>query len=94
MSFVSPGQVTSLVVDKDIEVRRSGWHLVIHPDFLWNTPLAGNIKKYEFWDYAVNESLFLSEKEEEIVLYCKNASELLRFVMFRLTQLGSFHIVS
>jgi AraC-like DNA-binding protein len=68
MSFVSPGQVTSLAVDKDVEIKHSGWHLIVHPDFLWNTPLANIIKRYEFWDYAVNESLFLSEKEEEIIL--------------------------
>ena len=37
---------------------------MIHPDFLWNTPLASNIKQYDFFDYAVNEALFLSEKEE------------------------------
>ena len=68
MSFVSPGQVTSLAVEKDVEITQSGWHLVIHPDFLWNTALANTIKKYEFWDYAVNESLFLSEKEEETII--------------------------
>ncbi|PUZ25849.1 AraC family transcriptional regulator [Chitinophaga parva] len=67
MSFVSPGQVTSFSVEKDAEVSHSGWHLIVHPDFLWNTPLANTIKKYAFWDYAVNESLFLSEKEEEII---------------------------
>jgi AraC-like DNA-binding protein len=67
MSFLAPGQVTSLAVEKDVEVKQSGWYLVIHPDFLWNTPLATTIKRYEFWDYAVNESLFLSEKEEEII---------------------------
>lgn len=68
MSFVSPGQVTSLSVEKDVEVSQSGWHLIIHPDFLWNTPLAGKISRYEFWDYAINEALFLSEKEEEIII--------------------------
>lgn len=68
MAFVSPGQVTSLTVEKDAEVRQCGWHLLIHPDFLWNTSLANTIKRYEFWDYAVNESLFLSEKEEEIII--------------------------
>ena len=68
MSFVSPGQVTSVAVEKDVEVKQSGWHLIIHPDFLWNTPLANTIKRYEFWDYAVNESLFLSEKEEEVIV--------------------------
>jgi AraC-like DNA-binding protein len=68
MSFVSPGQVTSLAVEKDVEVKQSGWYLIFHPDFLWNTPVAKTIKRYEFWDYAVNESLFLSEKEEEIII--------------------------
>lgn len=68
MSFVSPGQVTSLAVEKDVEVTQSGWHLIVHPDLLWNTPLAKTIKRYEFWDYAVNEALFLSEKEEEIII--------------------------
>ncbi|MGZ3762158.1 MAG: helix-turn-helix domain-containing protein [Mucilaginibacter sp.] len=67
MSFVAPGQVTTLRVEKDAEVRQSGWYLVIHPDVLWNTPLAAGIKRYEFWDYAVHESLFLSEKEEAII---------------------------
>jgi AraC-like DNA-binding protein len=41
--------------------------LLIHPDFLWNTPLAKNIKQYEFFDYSINEALFLSEKEESII---------------------------
>src|ERR1700744_61180 len=68
MSFVSPGQVTSLAVEKDIEVKQSGWYLIFHPDCLWNTPLANTIKRYEFWDYATNEALFLSEKEEEIII--------------------------
>eukprot|EP00918_Siedleckia_nematoides_P092937 GHVU01203970.1.p1 GENE.GHVU01203970.1~~GHVU01203970.1.p1 ORF type:complete len:213 (+),score=26.14 GHVU01203970.1:36-641(+) len=37
---------------------------MIHPDFLWNTPMASAIKNYEFFDYSVNEALFLSEDEE------------------------------
>jgi AraC-like DNA-binding protein len=68
MSFVSPGQVTSMTVEKDVEVKQSGWYLVLHPDFLWSTPLANSIRRYEFWDYALSEALFLSEKEEEIVI--------------------------
>jgi AraC-like DNA-binding protein len=67
MSFLSPGQITRLAVEKDVEVKQSGWYLIFHPDFLWNTPLASTMKRYEFWDYSVNESLFLSEKEEEII---------------------------
>lgn len=68
MSFVSPGQITSLTVEKDVEVKQTGWYLVFHPDFLWNTSLPNAIKRYEFWDYAVNESLFLSQKEEDIII--------------------------
>lgn len=39
----------------------------IHPDFLWNTPLAKKIKQYDFFGYAVNEALFMSEKEELVI---------------------------
>ncbi len=41
--------------------------LLIHPDFLWDMPLAKAIKKYEYFGYSVNEALFLSEKEEDII---------------------------
>lgn len=65
MSFMAPNQVFSIVPNKNAdEIKQSGWVLSIHPDFLWNTPLAGTIKKYDFWDYSVNEALFLSEREE------------------------------
>ena len=41
--------------------------LLIHPDFIWNTSLAKNIKQYEYFDYSVHEALFLSEKEESVI---------------------------
>jgi len=63
--FVSPNQVFSVEVNKDeIREKPSGWMMLLHPDFLWNTPLAKTIKQYEYFDYKVNEALFLSEKEE------------------------------
>ena len=66
LSFVSPSQILSLAIDKNVvQLKQSGWMLLIHPDFLWNTSLAKTIKRYDFWDYSVNEALFLSEKEEE-----------------------------
>ena len=68
MAFVAPGQITSLAVERDVEVKQVGWHVIVHPDFFWNTPLATTIKRYAFWDYAASESLFLSEKEEEIII--------------------------
>lgn len=65
MFFISPGQVFSIEGDK--ELKHSGWLLLIHPDFLWNTPLAKTIKQYEYFNYSVNEALHLSEKEEAII---------------------------
>jgi tRNA G26 N,N-dimethylase Trm1 len=40
----------------------------IHPDFIWNTPLAKTIQQYDFWDYSLTESLFLSSKEEAAMM--------------------------
>src|SRR3984885_13180863 len=41
--------------------------MLVHPDFLWNTPLAKTIRQYEYFDYSVHEALFLSDKEETTV---------------------------
>jgi len=62
--FASPNQVFRIVPSPDPTEKRTGWILLIHPDFLWNTSLAKTIKKYDFFSYSVNEALFLSEKEE------------------------------
>ena len=67
MTFMSPGQVFSIEVNNNEKLKHSGWILYIHPDFLWNTPLARKIKEYEYFDYSVHEALFLSEKEEEMI---------------------------
>jgi len=66
MAFVSPGQLVHLSTEKP-EVNPSGFLLLIHPDFIWNTNLAKSVKQYEFFGYAVNEALFLSEKEESTI---------------------------
>lgn len=66
LSFVSIGQVVHLMVEQP-KTKPTGFLLLIHPDFIWNTSLAKNIKQYDFFGYAVNEALFLSEKEETIV---------------------------
>lgn len=64
--FMSPNQVLDIeIIEQEIPQKPSGWILLIHPDFIWNTSLAQNIRKYEFFDYSVNEALFLSEKEEK-----------------------------
>jgi len=67
MYFMAPNQVLRVEPGQADFENRSGWILLIHPDFLWNTVLAKNIKQYDFFDYAVNEALFLSDKEESII---------------------------
>jgi AraC family transcriptional activator of pobA len=67
MSFISPSQVFGIEIDENSELKPSGWMLLIHPDFLWNTSLAKTIKKYEYFDYSANEALHLSEKEDTTI---------------------------
>ncbi len=67
MAFISPGQVLRIELAKDAQVKPSGWILLVHPDFLWNTPLAKRMRGYEFFDYSVHEALHLSDKEETII---------------------------
>jgi AraC-like DNA-binding protein len=65
---MSPGQVLRVETDHSQNGKPVGWNLLIHPDFLWNTPLAKTIKKYEYFNYSVNEALFLAPNEEEMLI--------------------------
>jgi len=67
MFFIAPGQVFRIEINQDLP-DRSGWMMLIHPDFLWHTSLAKSIKNYEYFGYSAHEALFLSEQEELIVL--------------------------
>lgn len=66
MAFMSPGQILR-GEEGGIPPNLEGWMLFIHPDFLWNTALAKKIKQYEYFGYATNEALFLSDKEEMLI---------------------------
>jgi AraC family transcriptional regulator, transcriptional activator of pobA len=66
MAFMSPGQILR-GEDSGVPPHLEGWMLFVHPDFLWNTSLAAKIKKYEYFGYATNEALFLSDKEEKVI---------------------------
>jgi AraC family transcriptional regulator, transcriptional activator of pobA len=68
MHFMSPKQVLSIGNAPKETLKHSGWLLLIHPDFLWHTPLAKKIKEYAYFGYNVNEALHLSEKEEKMVI--------------------------
>ncbi|WP_367867599.1 helix-turn-helix domain-containing protein [Pedobacter sp. WC2423] len=66
--FMAPGQVFSIEVEKGESLKPSGWIVLIHPDFIWNTTLNKIIKQYEFFNYSVNEALHLSVKEEKKIV--------------------------
>ncbi len=68
--FAAPNQI---VAPNENEINeapctRQEIAILIHPDFLLHYPLAAKIKKYQFFSYAVNEALHLSEKEKNIIL--------------------------
>lgn len=65
MTFFSPGQVISTEVPVDTKVK--GMWLVVHPDFIRNSPVGKKIKEYGFFSYAVHEALHLSDREEEMM---------------------------
>jgi len=67
MFFISPGQVFRIEVEPGATLDQSGWMLLVHPDFLWNTALAKTLKQYAYFDYSANEALFLSDKEETTI---------------------------
>jgi len=62
--FTAPNQ---LFESPDNTVK-SGYILLIHPDFFLTYPLAKKIKQYGFFSYSANEALHLSDKEKEIVM--------------------------
>src|SRR5579859_4863752 len=67
LHFMAPGQVLTVEFEKGQVHSPSGWMILFHPDLLLNTPLAKTIKQYEYFGYAANEALFLSDKEETMI---------------------------
>lgn len=68
LTFVSPLQFLKIEINQNVVIEPTGWLLLIHPNFLWNTSLAKKIKSFDFFQYAVNEALFLSDKEEKVII--------------------------
>ncbi len=62
MGFFAPRQVSSVGID--FISPKEGWMLFVHPDFFKNSVLAGKINSYNYFHYAVNEALILSDEEE------------------------------
>jgi len=65
MFFIGPGQVFRIDREPNPLLEKSGWMMLIHPDFFWNTALANGIKRYAYFDYTINQALFVSQKEEQ-----------------------------
>jgi len=65
--FAAPNQIIGGHGNNDAEIC-SQYTLLIHPDFLWNYPLAKKIKQYGFFSYATNEALHLSDKEKSTIM--------------------------
>lgn len=65
--FAAPNQVIGSSNDEHTR-ECSLYTLLIHPDFLWNYPLAKKIKQYGFFSYSANEALHLSDKEKATIM--------------------------
>ena len=64
MAFLAPNQLVTLTGD---ESSYEGYTLYFHADLLHNYQLGKNIDQYGFFAYAVNEALFLSDKEKKVI---------------------------
>ena len=64
MMFMAPDQT---MVMKGIVISDESWHIAFHKDYLNGFDLFDKIKKYNFFNYNVNEALHLSPKEEKVM---------------------------
>ncbi|TKG89892.1 AraC family transcriptional regulator [Puteibacter caeruleilacunae] len=64
MIFMAPDQT---MIMKGIIVSKESWHIAFHKDYLNGYDLFDRIKKYNFFNYNVNEALHLSPKEEKVM---------------------------
>lgn len=62
----APKQIIS--IEKLEKIELTGYKLLFHPDFVQSYSLAKSIHSYGFFSYTNNKALFLSDKEEQIIL--------------------------
>lgn len=74
MYFLKPGQVLNIY---DVEIKEKGFSIYFHEDYLMGHSLFKEIRKYNFFDYEINEALHLSPREKEVMwsLYHKIEAE-------------------
>lgn len=64
MIFMAPKQEIRIV---GLNVESTGRSIIFHEDFIRGHFVKDEIKKYNFFSYAVNEALHLSPKEERMI---------------------------
>ena len=64
MFFIKPRQRLAV---HDVEFKEKAFTIYFHEDYLMAHPLFAEIKKYNFFDYEINEALHFSPKEEEVM---------------------------
>ncbi|HEX2963766.1 MAG TPA: AraC family transcriptional regulator [Ignavibacteriales bacterium] len=74
MYFLKPRQTLTIY---DVEIKEKGFSIYFNEDYLMGHPLFSEIKKYNFFDYEINEALHLSPREKEVMwsLYHKMETE-------------------
>jgi len=69
MRFTEPNE-TVILKNSSYPSELEGWMLVFHSDLFRNTSLEDKIDNYNFFFYAPDEALHLSDSEERIILNC------------------------
>jgi len=64
LAFLAPNQLVTMSGEESCH---EGYTLYFHVDLIRNYQLGKNIHQYGFFTYAVNEALFLSDKEKEVI---------------------------
>jgi len=64
MFFMKPRQILTV---QDVLLKEKGFAIHVHEDFLMGHPLFTEIKKYNYFDYEINEALHVSPREEKIL---------------------------
>ncbi|ACF13248.1 transcriptional regulator, AraC family [Chloroherpeton thalassium ATCC 35110] len=64
MYFLKPNQKLTI---HDVVIKENGFTLFLHEDYLMGYPLYSELKKYNYFDYEINEALHLSPREKEIM---------------------------
>lgn len=65
----APGQVVDVEMKENV-LKPDVYGLLFHPDLIHGTSLGNKIHRYNYFSYAQNEALHLSEKERGIIMDC------------------------